>query len=80
MQEASSGIKAIVLDRFGAITEGKMRVAELSWVPSHAGVPEPETLEPSADGATPGSTIPAMVSATEIRSENPLAKAVAIRS
>ena len=77
--EASSGVKAIVLDKTGTITEGKMRVAELSWVPSHAAVLEPERLvTPSADGVTPRSTVLAMVSATEARSEHPLAKAIAI--
>ena len=44
-----------------------MQVAELSWIPSYAAVLELEVSEtPSADGVTPRSTIPAMVSATEI--------------
>ena len=44
-----------------------MRVAEVSWIPSHAAVLELEMSETlSADGVTPRSTIPAMVSATEI--------------
>ena len=67
--EASSGIRAIILDRIGTITEGKMRVAELPWVPSPPLLLELETLEtPSANGVTPRSTILAMVSATETRS------------
>ena len=79
--EASSGIKRIVLDKTGTITEGKMQVAELSWVPSHAASPELETLAtPSADGITPRSTVLAMVSTIEARSEHPLAKAVAVHS
>ena len=77
--EASSGIKRIVLDKTGTITEGKMQVAELSWVPSHVAVLELETLAtPCADGFTPRSTILAIVSATEARSEHPLAKAIAV--
>lgn len=77
--EASSGIKRIVLDKTGTITEGKMQVAELSWVPPRTAPHELETLAtPSADGVTPRSAILAMVSATEGRSEHPLAKATAI--
>ena len=54
-----------------------MRLAELSWVPSHTVVLEPETLEtPSAEGVTPRSTILAIVSATEACSEHSLAKAI----
>ena len=76
--EASSGIKRIVLDKTGTITEGKMQVAELSWVPSHTATLELEILAtPSADGITPRSTILAMVSTIEARSEHPLAKAIA---
>ena len=68
---ASNGIKAIVLHRTGTVMEGKMQVAELSWVPSHAAFLELETLEtPSADDGTPRSTIPAIVSATEIAPNN----------
>lgn len=79
--EASSGIKRVVLDKTGTITEGKMKVAELSWVPSHTAVLELETLAtPCADGFTPRSTILAMISATEARSEHPLAKAIAVYS
>ena len=77
--EASSGIKRIVLDKTGTITEGKMQVAEVSWVPSHAVALELETWStPSADGITPRSTILAMVSTTEARSEHPLAEAIAV--
>ena len=43
--KASNGIKAIVLHRTGTVMEGKMQVAELSWVPSHAAFLELETLE-----------------------------------
>ena len=77
--EASSGIKRIVLDKTGTITEGNMQVAELSWVPSHTSALELETLTTiSADGLTPRSTILAIVFTTESRSEHPLAKAIAI--
>ena len=77
--EASSGIKRIVLDKTGTITEGKMKVAELSWAPSHTAVSEFETLAtPCADGFTPRSTILVIVSATEARSEHPLAKAITV--
>jgi Cu+-exporting ATPase len=77
--EASSGIKRIVLDKTGTITEGKMQVSELSWAPSHSTALELETLAtPCADGITPRSTILAMVSTIEARSEHPLAKAVAV--
>ena len=49
-----------------------MRVAEVSWIPSHAAVLELEMSEtPSANGVTPRSTIPAMVPATEIASNIP---------
>ena len=76
--EASSGIKRVVLDKTGTITEGKMEVAELAWAPSRAASLQLETLAtPSADGATPRSTVLAMVSAIETRSEHPLAKATA---
>ena len=76
--EASSGIKRIVLDKTGTITEGKMEVAELSWTPSRATSLQLESLATlSADGITPRSTVLAMVSTTEARSEHPLAKAIA---
>jgi Cu+-exporting ATPase len=55
--EESSGIRTIELNKRGAITEGKLKVAELFWVPSNAAVLELETLATaSADGFTPRST------------------------
>ncbi|KAI9456917.1 E1-E2 ATPase-domain-containing protein [Boletus coccyginus] len=82
--EASRSIKRILLDKTGTVTEGKLGVSELAWVPprdSHlldetAGL---HTLAVQcADGATTRATVIAMLSATEARSEHPLAKAIAL--
>lgn len=81
--EASRSIKRVVMDKTGTVTEGQLSVAGLRWV---TGASERVTEEPyadssiegmSADGTTSRKAIIAMVSATEARSEHPLAKAIA---
>ncbi|KAF9266965.1 heavy metal translocatin [Marasmius fiardii PR-910] len=81
--EASRSIKRVVMDKTGTVTEGKLSVVGLRWV---TGASERVAEEPyadwsidgmSADGTTPRKAIVAMVSATEARSEHPLAKAIA---
>lgn len=86
--EASRLIKRIVLDKTGTVTEGKLTVAAVAWAPSHehgealiqetAQVDAASLAGKAADGLTLRSAIIAMVSATEARSEHPLAKAVAV--
>jgi P-type Cu+ transporter len=86
--EASKGLKRIVLDKTGTVTEGKLTVASLAWAPT-AELGETQsyavadvngaTLEKNmaADGITTRAAVIAMVAATEARSEHPLAKAIA---
>ena len=81
--EASLSIKRMLLDKTGTVTEGKLGVAELVWVPprdhSLADETGPHTLTVQcADGATTRAAVIAMLSATEARSEHPLAKAIAV--
>lgn len=81
--EASKGIKRVVMDKTGTVTVGKLSVVGLCWVPAggiqnddlYSGDPSLGGL--SADGVTTRKAIIAMVSATEARSEHPLAKAIA---
>ncbi|PPQ98941.1 hypothetical protein CVT24_003568 [Panaeolus cyanescens] len=84
--EASKGIKKIALDKTGTVTVGKLSVVGMHWVPApgsqtvaeeeiYAGDADLDGL--AADGVTQRSQIIAMVSATEARSEHPLAKAIA---
>ncbi|KAL5537182.1 CCC2 [Sanghuangporus sanghuang] len=90
--EASKSIRRIILDKTGTVTEGKLQVVGLAWVPSgleadpHAdGTPTPKVGKfieqplstPCADGMTSCAAALAMVAAAEARSEHPLAKAVA---
>jgi Cu+-exporting ATPase len=85
--EASRTIKRIVLDKTGTVTDGKMSVAEVSWVPSYDAASEiyhndGDVSSASltgfcADGNTSRALVLSMVSATESKSEHPLAKAVA---
>lgn len=82
--EASRSIKRIVLDKTGTVTEGKMTVAEWAWAHSE----HDEVYNDTHAAEVPLTTqvfdelsradIVAMVSATEARSEHPLAKAVAV--
>ncbi|KIJ65595.1 hypothetical protein HYDPIDRAFT_88088 [Hydnomerulius pinastri MD-312] len=84
--EASRSIKRIVLDKTGTVTEGKLSVVGMAWVPPRDGselLPEdnvgPRSLAfKCADGVTSRGAVVAMVSATEARSEHPLAKAIAV--
>ncbi|KAL0575966.1 Cu(2+)-transporting P-type ATPase [Marasmius crinis-equi] len=81
--EASRSIKRVVMDKTGTVTEGKLSVVGLRWV---TGASEHVAEDPyadssiegmSADGTTSRKAVIAMVSATEARSEHPLAKAIA---
>lgn len=89
--EASRSIKHIVLDKTGTVTEGKMSVAHWSWAHSEYDE-EYDDTRAHVDGSVPVADAPlstpvlagltrtdviALVSATEARSEHPLAKAVA---
>ncbi|KAI0083849.1 copper transporting p-type ATPase-like protein [Irpex rosettiformis] len=77
--EASRSISRIVLDKTGTVTEGKMTVAHWAWA-------QTEYDEGSADAPLTTrvledltrADIIALISATEARSEHPLAKAVAV--
>ncbi|KAK7687282.1 hypothetical protein QCA50_009787 [Cerrena zonata] len=81
--EASRSIKRVMLDKTGTVTEGKMTVADIAWVSSEYSVDLPSSpMGPALstvvmEGVTRADVI-AMVSATEARSEHPLAKAVAV--
>lgn len=79
--EASRFIKHVVLDKTGTVTEGKVRVVGMAWVPEPI-VEEQEEADESlsmrcADGVTTRAALMAMVVAVEARSEHPLAKAIA---
>ena len=86
--EASRHLKRVVLDKTGTVTEGKLTVAGVAWALTHEsgegqasgdGQMEIASLTATAaDGVTSRATIIAMLSATEARSEHPLAKAVAV--
>ncbi|TRM65586.1 E1-E2 ATPase-domain-containing protein [Schizophyllum amplum] len=79
--EASRSIKRVVLDKTGTVTAGKLSVAGLCWVPAAGASDEMYTQANldgmCADGMTPRRTALAMVSATEAKSEHPLARAIA---
>ncbi|KAG1808708.1 E1-E2 ATPase-domain-containing protein [Suillus subaureus] len=83
--EASRSIKRIVLDKTGTVTQGKLTVAGMTWMPprdSSELLPDDNVGSQSlsfkcADGTTTRATIMAMVAATERKSEHPLAKAIA---
>ncbi|KAG2132761.1 E1-E2 ATPase-domain-containing protein [Suillus clintonianus] len=83
--EASRFIKRIVLDKTGTVTQGKLTVAGMAWVPprdSSEFLPDDNVGAQSlsfkcADGTTTRATVIAMVAATEGKSEHPLAKAIA---
>ncbi|KIK61759.1 hypothetical protein GYMLUDRAFT_42800 [Collybiopsis luxurians FD-317 M1] len=82
--EASKSIKRVVMDKTGTVTVGKLSVVGLCWVPAgdvenaelYGGDPDLSGL--CADGITTRKSVIAMVSATEARSEHPLAKAIAV--
>lgn len=83
--EASRSIKRIVLDKTGTVTQGKLTVAGMTWMPPRDSsellpddnVGSQSLLFKCADGTTTRAAIIAMVAATEGRSEHPLAKAIA---
>ncbi|KAH0836710.1 hypothetical protein J3R83DRAFT_8439 [Lanmaoa asiatica] len=81
--EASQSIKRVMLDKTGTVTEGKLGVAGLAWVPPRDsylpdGAAGPHTLTVEcADGMTTRAAVIAMLSTVEARSEHPLAKAIA---
>ena len=86
--EASRGLKRIVLDKTGTVTEGKLTVAGLAWAPtSELGETQSYSVSDvdraalektmAADGVTTRAVVIAMVAVTEARSEHPLAKAIA---
>lgn len=87
--EASRSLKRVVLDKTGTVTEGKLTVASVAWAPtSELGETQSYTVAEmedaalqttmAADGITTRAAVIAALSATEARSEHPLAKAVAI--
>jgi len=87
--EASRSLKRVVLDKTGTVTEGKLTVASVAWAPTSelgetqsfdAAQMEGASLQTTmtADGITTRAAVIAMLSATEARSEHPLAKAVAV--
>ncbi|KAF8892295.1 Cu-transporting P-type ATPase [Infundibulicybe gibba] len=78
--EASKGIKRIVLDKTGTITVGKLTVAGMHWAAPTGSTEEREDAGLDGfcvDGITGRRQLLAMVSATEAKSEHPLAKAIA---
>jgi len=83
--EASRSIKRIVLDKTGTVTQGRLSVAGMAWVPQFGAseflpddnVGPQSLLFKCADGTTTRAAIIAMVSATESKSEHPLATAIA---
>ncbi|KAH9849916.1 copper P-type ATPase CtaA [Lenzites betulinus] len=88
--EASRFIKHIALDKTGTVTQGKLTVASMAWAPSsdHSDLHSYADDVPHSLNEAPLTTkclgqitradVIAMVSATEARSEHPLAKAVAV--
>ncbi|TDL23943.1 copper P-type ATPase CtaA [Rickenella mellea] len=81
--EASKSIRRIVLDKTGTVTEGKLKVVALSWIPSdseaerHQLYAQEDLTQKCLDDRTSRAAFLSMVAATEARSEHPLAKAVA---
>ncbi|KAA1469123.1 copper P-type ATPase CtaA [Dentipellis sp. KUC8613] len=85
--EASRSLSRVVLDKTGTVTEGKLTVVGVAWVPADefgdaevhlaTDVDAAALAGLTADGVTSRAALLAMVSSTEARSEHPLAKAVA---
>ncbi|KAH9479350.1 Copper-transporting ATPase HMA5 [Psilocybe cubensis] len=82
--EASKSIKHVLVDKTGTVTVGKLTVVGMHWVPAPGLISNTELYAGDtdlegfcADGVTSRKQIIAMVSATEARSEHPLAKAIA---
>ena len=82
--EASKSIKCVVVDKTGTVTVGKLDVAGMHWA-SAVGLKVNDELYAGdtglegvcADGITERKEVVAMISATEAKSEHPLAKAIA---
>lgn len=82
--EASKSIKRVVMDKTGTVTIGKLDVVGMQWA-SAPGLKVNDELYAGdtgldgvcADGITEKREVVAMVSATEAKSEHPLAKAIA---
>jgi len=84
--EASRSIKRVLVDKTGTVTVGKLSVVGMHWapVPTADGPKFNDELYAGdtgldgvcADGVTDRRNVVAMVSATEARSEHPLAKAI----
>ena len=85
--EASKSIKRVMMDKTGTVTIGKLDVVGMHWVsaPNSGGLKANDELYAGdtglegvcADGITERREVVAMVSATEAKSEHPLAKAIA---
>ena len=86
--EACKDVRRVVVDKTGTVTEGKMKVAAVSWAPSTHLTPvseeSPEVLDTAATlsrttVATPlqRHAVLALLSLAESRSEHPLAVSVA---
>ena len=85
--EASKSIKRVVMDKTGTVTIGKLDVVGMQWAsaPKVGGLKDNDELYAGdtgldgvcADGITEKREVVAMVSATEAKSEHPLAKAIA---
>jgi Cu+-exporting ATPase len=86
--EASKDVRRVVLDKTGTVTEGKMKVASVAWVPAPGGTAAEPTSDDeldtaatlshtTADGRTQRYAVLSMVSLAETHSEHPLALAVA---
>ena len=85
--EVSRRVKKVVLDKTGTVTAGKLSVVGMQWVPVPITTHNEELYARDsilesvcADGATTKRDIIAMVCATEVKSEHPLAKAIAVYS
>lgn len=83
--EVSRRVKKVVLDKTGTVTVGKLSVVGMQWVSASATTHDEELYARDpildsvcADGATTRRDIIAMVCATEVKSEHPLAKAIAV--
>ncbi len=86
--EASKDVRRVILDKTGTVTQGKMKVASVAWVPTTSNSSNDSSTEDqldtaatlshtTADGHTQHYTVLSMIALAEARSEHPLALAVA---